>query len=269
MDIVRYDFIDGTYGGQDFIVMEKGGYVDFEDYELLRAENARLQSVIDAANAQEPLGWVFPDDFEKLSNSECAADIYSVEQGHPSRGVTLPLYARPIPAQKSIEQAHMAGQSDAGVDPSYSNAQAYAISVGAQQSPAVAVPEKIGFSDSFKICEIGFTNWRLKDHNKKWFKKIDGTPIHNDLLCCIAEAFSSHYETEDLMEFHAVARHEEMRIPSPRITEQDARATIADYIDWQLVSPHIGGANVQINLWLKDSGRALLNKLNKVNHETN
>lgn len=33
---------------------------------------------------------------------------------------------RSQPAVEAIEQAHMAGQSDAGVDPSYSNAKEYA-----------------------------------------------------------------------------------------------------------------------------------------------
>ena len=34
-----------------------------------------------------------------------------------------------LPIRQALEQAHMAGQADAGVDPGYSNAQTYAKSV--------------------------------------------------------------------------------------------------------------------------------------------
>lgn len=34
---------------------------------------------------------VFPDDLEKLQNSECAVTVYSVAMGDPDRGETVPL----------------------------------------------------------------------------------------------------------------------------------------------------------------------------------
>lgn len=41
------------------------------------------------------------------------------------------------------------------------------------------------------IAQQGFENWKAKPHNARWFRKIDGTPIPNDLTICIGEAFSA------------------------------------------------------------------------------
>lgn len=51
----------------------------------------------------------------------------------------------------------------------------------------------MNFSEAMRICEEGFNNWKEKEHNQKWFKKIDGTPIPNDLLVNIALAFCDYY----------------------------------------------------------------------------
>jgi len=41
----------------------------------------------------EPIGFMFPDDFERLSNTECCTEIYSVEAVHPEKGeTTVKLY---------------------------------------------------------------------------------------------------------------------------------------------------------------------------------
>jgi len=48
------------------------------------------------------------------------------------------------------------------------------------------------FTEAMKVCEEGLREWREKPHNKRWWKRIDGTPIPNDLLCCIAEALAAH-----------------------------------------------------------------------------
>jgi hypothetical protein len=41
----------------------------------------------------------------------------------------------------------------------------------------------------FDIAQRGFDKWKAKEHNKKWFRLIDGTPIPNDLVVCIAMEF--------------------------------------------------------------------------------
>ena len=40
------------------------------------------------------------------------------------------------------------------------------------------------------IALAGFEAWAAKPHNAKWFRRIEGTPIPNDLPVCIAQAFS-------------------------------------------------------------------------------
>jgi hypothetical protein len=44
-------------------------------------------------------------------------------------------------------------------------------------------------ADPITIAQRGFAVWAAKPHNAKWFKRIDGTPIPNDLCVCIADAF--------------------------------------------------------------------------------
>ena len=44
--------------------------------------------------------------------------------------------------------------------------------------------------DWIEIAQRGFENWKAKPHNARWFRKIDGTPIPNDLTICIGEAFA-------------------------------------------------------------------------------
>src|SRR6266581_512039 len=47
---------------------------------------------------------------------------------------------------------------------------------------------QINFLDAMSIVERGFDMWKDKPHNAKWFNRIDGTPIPNDLKVNIAEA---------------------------------------------------------------------------------
>ncbi len=48
----------------------------------------------------------------------------------------------------------------------------------------------MNWSDALALAEKGFDAWAAKPHNRKWFRKIDGTPIKNDLLVNIATAFA-------------------------------------------------------------------------------
>ena len=45
------------------------------------------------------------------------------------------------------------------------------------------------FVTTLDTAQRGFNAWAAKPHNAKWVKMIDGTPIPNDLVVCIAEAF--------------------------------------------------------------------------------
>lgn len=45
------------------------------------------------------------------------------------------------------------------------------------------------FNEAMSACETGFATWASKPHNRKWAARLDGTPIPNDLLVCIATEF--------------------------------------------------------------------------------
>jgi hypothetical protein len=45
------------------------------------------------------------------------------------------------------------------------------------------------FGKAMDIAQKGFATWAAKEHNRKWVRLIDGTPIPNDLLVNIAMAF--------------------------------------------------------------------------------
>lgn len=56
------------------------------------------------------------------------------------------------------------------------------------------------FSEAFEIIEEGFNEWKNKEHNKRWWKKIDGTPIPNDLKVNIAMAFAKRDKSNSFSE---------------------------------------------------------------------
>ena len=45
------------------------------------------------------------------------------------------------------------------------------------------------FTKAIAIAQRGLETWKAKPHNARWWRRIDGTPIPNDLLVNIAEAF--------------------------------------------------------------------------------
>ena len=53
----------------------------------------------------------------------------------------------------------------------------------------------MNFGNALKIVTDGFENWKSKPHNAKWFRRIDGTPIPNDLCVCIATEVA--HDTDD------------------------------------------------------------------------
>lgn len=51
---------------------------------------------------------------------------------------------------------------------------------------AQIVGANMNFVRAMAIVEEGFEAWAAKEHNRKWLRRIDGTPIRNDLSVCIA-----------------------------------------------------------------------------------
>src|SRR5271155_3529283 len=45
-----------------------------------------------------------------------------------------------------------------------------------------------GFTEVLRAADAGLKRWAEKPGNAKWWKRIDGTPIPNDLLVNIAES---------------------------------------------------------------------------------
>lgn len=44
------------------------------------------------------------------------------------------------------------------------------------------------FTDAMRVIDQGWNVWAAKEHNRKWSRRIEGTPIRNDLTCSIAHA---------------------------------------------------------------------------------
>lgn len=51
------------------------------------------------------------------------------------------------------------------------------------------------------FCKDGLEEWAKMPHNRKWWKRIDGTPIPNDLMICVAKSVE-----DGLNPHHCIAR---------------------------------------------------------------
>jgi hypothetical protein len=62
---------------------------------------AALNAAIAEAEKQEPVAWMYPDDYERMLTSETFCTVYSVEVGSATRGEsTVALYTTPPAAQR-------------------------------------------------------------------------------------------------------------------------------------------------------------------------
>ena len=62
--------------------------------------------------------------------------------------------------------------------------------------PTAALEQLVTFSHIGELAAKGLEDWKSKGWNKKWWKRIDGTPIPNDLIVCIAERISKELRQE-------------------------------------------------------------------------
>ena len=53
------------------------------------------------------------------------------------------------------------------------------------------------FAEALETAQRGFDKWKAQPHNRRWFRRIDGTPIPNDLVVRIAEEFAGIPRTQD------------------------------------------------------------------------
>ena len=59
----------------------------------------------------------------------------------------------------------------------------------AVSAPASPIPPLANSGQCLTIAQDALKVWAEKPHNKRWFKRIDGTPIVNDLPVVIAMFF--------------------------------------------------------------------------------
>jgi len=64
--------------------------------QTLHNENERLGLYRDAYAEQEPVAWMYDDDYQRMLTSETFCKVWSLEVGSAKRGVTtVPLYTTP------------------------------------------------------------------------------------------------------------------------------------------------------------------------------
>lgn len=76
------------------------------------------------------------------------------------------------------------------------------------------------------MAQAGFDAWAAKPHNRKWVRRIDGTPIKNDLLVNIADAIVAAMPETAMEERQARILRMEKRIHNQRKALQDTWETI-------------------------------------------
>ena len=60
-------------------------------------------------------------------------------------------------------------------------------------SQTAVEPVALAYSgECIDIAREAFDAWASKPHNKRWFKRIDGTPIINDIIVNMAVTFGAH-----------------------------------------------------------------------------
>jgi hypothetical protein len=60
-----------------------------------------IEQALAAPTVEEPVAWMYPDDYERMTNSETFCTVYSVEVGSATRGEsTVALYTTPPAAQR-------------------------------------------------------------------------------------------------------------------------------------------------------------------------
>src|SRR4051812_8843136 len=80
---------------------------------------------------------------------------------------------------------------------------------------------QISWGKCLDLAQRGFDRWAAKPHNKKWVRRIDGTPIGNDLLVCIAWEIERGFRETPFEERQARIYCMERRIRNQRKALQD------------------------------------------------
>lgn len=235
--------LQGSHEGTESFIeqaMAEAGKIKSELCELdtlrkrvteMAAEVERLQSVIDEANAQGPVGYTGSGSIDAVKVGVEGHLFGSSAPSHP-----IALYARPIPAQQSpLEYS--------GGIPFVPWSKEKEFFESMQQSPAGAVPEGFALVPKKPNQAMLFAanGVRVKCGND-----VDGDPIFTQLNT--AEA------TEV---FNAFLSSAPKSSPSPRITEQDAREIVMSA--WRY---WMNGYGRTIDTWSEEEWPNVFNKIN-------
>jgi hypothetical protein len=91
-----------------------------------------------------------------------------------------------MPTSEQIEKARAAVQELASIEMNLSLADWGRISNTILESLTAA--EGVKPRVSLEDVQRGYDAWAAKPHNAKWVRRINGTPIPNDLMICILSA---------------------------------------------------------------------------------
>jgi hypothetical protein len=69
----------------------------------------------------------------------------------------------------------------------------------------------ITLGEAIETAQRGLERWKAKPHNAKWWRRIDGTPIPNDLIVNIAEQFAEEHGKDCMIKRVAHAIEETRR----------------------------------------------------------
>jgi len=75
--------------------------------EILANTRTSLRQSIADLESQEPVAWMYDDDYQRMLTSETFCKVWSVEVDSATRGVTtVPLYTHP-PQEQNCQEEHM------------------------------------------------------------------------------------------------------------------------------------------------------------------
>jgi len=72
-----------------------------------KVKQTLVKAQLDRLESQEPVAWMYDDDYQRMLTSETFCKVWSVEVDSATRGVTtVPLYTHP-PQEQNCQEEHM------------------------------------------------------------------------------------------------------------------------------------------------------------------
>jgi len=72
-----------------------------------KVKQTLVKAQLDRLESQEPVAWMYDDDYQRMLSSETFCKVWSIEVSSATRGVTtVPLYTHP-PQEQNCREEHM------------------------------------------------------------------------------------------------------------------------------------------------------------------